>query len=224
MVLTGEPGSSKVSVAMPSASSYAYGFHGLQIRFDDGGDAHAAAHAQRGQAVAQLAAMQLVDQRVQDHRAGGAQRVAHGDGAAVDVDLVVRHAHVLHERIGTAAKASLISNRSIWSMVMPALASALRAAGIGPVSMMVGSAPDEGGRDDARARLEAVGLAGLLAADQHRGGAVDDARGVAGVMHMVDALDLRIAAACATVVEAHRAHLVEGRLAATRGPPWWCAA
>ena len=44
--------------------------------------------------------------------------------------------------IGTTAKASLISNRSIWSIVRPALARALRAAGIGPVSMMVGSAPE----------------------------------------------------------------------------------
>ena len=45
------------------------------------------------------------------------------------------------KRITTAAKASLTSNRSISSMLKPALAKALRAAGAGPVSMMVGSAP-----------------------------------------------------------------------------------
>ena len=45
------------------------------------------------------------------------------------------------KRMGTAAKASFTSNRSIWSMVMPARASAFLAAGTGPVSMMVGSAP-----------------------------------------------------------------------------------
>ena len=44
--------------------------------------------------------------------------------------------------MGTAAKASLTSNRSIWSIVRPALASAFCVAGMGPVSMMVGSAPD----------------------------------------------------------------------------------
>ena len=43
--------------------------------------------------------------------------------------------------IGTAAKASLTSNRSMSSIFNPALASALRVAGMGPVSMMVGSAP-----------------------------------------------------------------------------------
>ena len=42
---------------------------------------------------------------------------------------------------GTTAKASLTSNRSIWSSDMPALASTLRAAGTGALSMSVGSSP-----------------------------------------------------------------------------------
>jgi hypothetical protein len=50
--------------------------------------------------------------------------------------------------------------------------------------MMVGSAPRERRGDDARARLEAVRLAGGLAADQHGGRAVDDARGIAGMVHV----------------------------------------
>src|SRR6185437_11995966 len=61
----------------------------------DRGDAHAAADAQRGQAVALLLALELIDERAQDHAAGGAEGVAHGDGAAVDVDLVHVPAHVL---------------------------------------------------------------------------------------------------------------------------------
>src|SRR5450830_1836577 len=108
---------------------------------DDGGDAHAAAHAQRGQAVAQLAPVQFIDQGAQDHRARGPQRVAQGNGAAIHIDLVVRYASSFMKRMGTAAKASLTSNRSIWSMFSPARARALRVAGMGPVSMMVGSAP-----------------------------------------------------------------------------------
>ena len=71
----------------------------------------------------------------------------------------------------------------------PGLASALRAAGAGPVSMMVGSAPQTRGRDDPSARRQAVALADLLAADGTSGGAVDDARGVAGVVDVVDPLD-----------------------------------
>ena len=55
---------------------------------DDGGDAHAAADAQGGEAVALVLALQFVDERAEDHRAGGAERVAQRDGAAVDVDLV----------------------------------------------------------------------------------------------------------------------------------------
>src|SRR5690349_13448629 len=56
---------------------------------DDRGDAHAAADAERGEAAAQVATLKLVDQRAEDHRPGGAERVAHRDRAAVDVgDLV----------------------------------------------------------------------------------------------------------------------------------------
>ena len=45
-------------------------------------------------------------------------------------------------RIATAANASLISNRSMSPTSRPALASALREAGAGPVSMIVGSEPE----------------------------------------------------------------------------------
>src|SRR6476661_2343940 len=64
---------------------------------DDGGDAHAAADAERGEAAALVAALELVDERAEDHRAGGAERVPHRDGAAVDVGDLVADAHVLHE-------------------------------------------------------------------------------------------------------------------------------
>src|SRR6478752_4787655 len=112
--------------------------------------------------------------------------------------------------IGTAAKASFTSNRSIWSIVMPAFASALRAAGMGPVSMMVGSAP-ESAAATMRAGLQAMRLAGRFAADQDGCRAVDDARGIARVVHVRDALDLRIARD-RDLVEAHRAELLEGGL------------
>ncbi len=48
----------------------------------------------------------------------------------------------LTKRRTTPANASLISTRSMSSMASPALASALRVAGAGPVSMMVGSEPE----------------------------------------------------------------------------------
>ena len=48
----------------------------------------------------------------------------------------------LIKRKATAAKASLISHKSISCAVKPAFSNALRAAGAGPVNIMVGSAPD----------------------------------------------------------------------------------
>ena len=43
--------------------------------------------------------------------------------------------------MGTTAKASLISHRSMSSTSIPALSSALRLAGVGAVSMITGSEP-----------------------------------------------------------------------------------
>ena len=64
---------------------------------------------------------------------------------------------------------------------MPALFSTFSVTAIGPVSMIAGSEPIL-----AKALMRARGfrparLAGFLAADQHGGGAVDDAGGIAGV-------------------------------------------
>ena len=51
--------------------------------------AHAGADAECREAGFQVAAFELVEQGTEDHRPGGAERMAHGDGAAIDVDLVV---------------------------------------------------------------------------------------------------------------------------------------
>src|SRR5690242_3315568 len=64
---------------------------------DDGGDAHAAADAERGEAAPQVAALELVDEGAEDHGAGGAERVAHRDGATVDVGDLVADVEVVHE-------------------------------------------------------------------------------------------------------------------------------
>src|SRR4051794_38274512 len=45
--------------------------------FHDRGDPHPATDAERGEATAQVAAVQLVDQGPEEHRAGGPERVAH---------------------------------------------------------------------------------------------------------------------------------------------------
>src|SRR5699024_11766827 len=67
---------------------------------DDGGDAHATADAQGGDAALEVTALELVDERAEDHRAGGTERVTHGDGAAVDVGLLLAPAHVAQQLQG----------------------------------------------------------------------------------------------------------------------------
>src|SRR3954465_673665 len=51
------------------------------------GDAHAAAYAQRCKPPLGVALLHFVKQRDQDAAARGADRMAEGDGAAIDVDL-----------------------------------------------------------------------------------------------------------------------------------------
>src|ERR1700687_5733361 len=93
-----------VSVTMPSASlSHAIVLSDMCSGFpfsdalDDGGYAHAAADAQRDQRATGVATLELVDHGSGDHGAGGAQRVAHRDGAAVDIELLVGDVQVLLE-------------------------------------------------------------------------------------------------------------------------------
>src|SRR5215510_8147251 len=63
-------------------------------------DAHAAADAERGQALVRIALLHLVQQRDEHTGARGADRVAEGDGAAVDVDLAGVPAEVLVDGAG----------------------------------------------------------------------------------------------------------------------------
>ena len=74
------------------------------MRLDDHRDALAAADAGRGDAVALAAAPQLEHQRQQQPRAGGAERMAERDRAAVDVGPVAVEAELLLARPGTAAR------------------------------------------------------------------------------------------------------------------------
>src|SRR5688572_5720355 len=62
------------------------------------GDAHAAADAQCRKALLGVALLHLEQEGGQDSRAGRADRVADGDGAAIDVDLAGVPAEVLVDR------------------------------------------------------------------------------------------------------------------------------
>src|SRR3546814_5328211 len=63
------------------------------LALDAHGDAHAAADAQRNETLAGVAPLHLVEQRRQHPRARRADRVADGDGPAIDVDDVRSEEH-----------------------------------------------------------------------------------------------------------------------------------
>src|SRR5260221_9257611 len=89
---------SMVMVTMPSASfSYLKSLMTLAApsdAFDDRGDAHAAANAHADQCALELAALQFVEHRRDQRSTGGPQRVAHRDGTADHVELLLRHLKV----------------------------------------------------------------------------------------------------------------------------------
>src|SRR5450631_212913 len=66
--------------------------------FDDGRGAHAAADAQRDQRGRFVGALEFVEHGAENHRTGGAERMAERDGAAIDIDLGVVDVEFLHAR------------------------------------------------------------------------------------------------------------------------------
>src|SRR3954471_20991378 len=82
---------SPAMVGTPSAAFASAGLPTVPIvplhPFDGGGGTHAAADAQHYQRRRFVGALQFVEHGTQKHRAGGAERMAERDGAAIDVDL-----------------------------------------------------------------------------------------------------------------------------------------
>jgi hypothetical protein len=117
--------------------------------------------------------------------AGGAQRVPHRDRPAVDVDLVVRHAHFLHEPHRHGGEGFVDLEQVDLVEGHPGLGQGLacRRHGAGQHDGRVGAR--QCGRDNAGPRREAMRPACLFAADQEGRRAVDHARRVACVMDMV---------------------------------------
>ena len=124
----------------------------------------------------------------------------------------------------TEENASLISQRSISEVCMPAFASALRDAGAGPVSMMHGSLPTVADRTIRARGRRPKSLPGFLAAEQNRRGAVDDTGRVAGVMDVVDLLDLGMLLNRDGVEPEVAAHHLEARFELREVFEAWCRA
>ena len=176
MVLTGAPGHRGDGRDAVGAEFVADGAHGFRSSFDDGGDAHAAADAQRAEPRFEPAPLQLVEQRAEQHRAGGAERVAERDRAAVDVDLLVRHAHLAHEAHRHGGEGLVDLEQVDVVHRQPGLGERLARG-----RHRAGEHDGRVGPDSAVATMRPRGVSPSsrpwLAADQHRRRAVDDARG-----------------------------------------------
>ncbi len=95
---------------------------------------------------------------------------------------------------------------------MPARFSSFSVTSTGPVSISAGSEPILAKCADAGAGLQAHRLAAGLGADQHGGGAIDDAGGIAGMVDIVDLLDFRMRLDADGLEAAHFARHLEGRV------------
>ena len=106
-------------------------------------------------------ALEFVERGAEQHGAGRAERMAHRDRAAVDVDLLRIELNACRKRSTTEANASLTSNRSMSAMRHAARARTFLVTSTGPVSMIAGSQPILAKARIFRARLQAGRLARL---------------------------------------------------------------
>ena len=138
--------------------------------------------------------------------------MAHGDGAAVDVDLFAVDVEGLniaqHHRCEGFIELEQIDIRQLHAGTLQHLLGDIHWTG--QHHRRFGA--DIGKRADFRARFQVVLLAGFRVAEQNRARAVHDARRVAGMMHVVHRLDFRMRLHGHRIETAHRAHHGERRL------------
>src|SRR6266849_10406010 len=152
--------------------------------FDDAGDGLTEADAHRGDAVARVAALQLGEERRGDAGAGGAERMAERDAAAVRVDVArlvaLAERRVLQEleddrreRLVHLYDPHVVPRQA---RLCERTVTRLRVA----VQHQVRVDAREAETEETAARLEAELRRLLLRRDEHRCGAVDDLARVAG--------------------------------------------
>src|ERR1700729_2305923 len=168
------------SMSVRSRSKNAAGDPSAAIDLDDHGVALAATGADRGPPEPAAAAPKLEQERAEDAGAGGADRVAERDRAAVDVDLVLVEAEHPH-RVERHRRERLIDLPQIDVVDLEAgllerLLGGVR-RGPGQIREVVGNLRMS---DDRGQNSLAVGLGPIVARDDQRAGAIVDARRVPG--------------------------------------------
>src|SRR3954471_16241457 len=158
---------------------------------DDHGVALAAARADRRAAVAAAATAQLVHERAEDAGARSADRVADGDGAAVDVDpLLVDAEHA--DRVQRHGRERLVDLPQVDVAGLQAGLLERQLRRVGGRAGEVGEFVGHGGlRDDRGQHLLALAVGPLVGGDDDRAGAVVDPGRVAGRVRAVLAVQAR---------------------------------
>src|SRR5258705_1764944 len=192
LMFTGEFGASQVMTEMPVAGSKAVSIiasHPL----DQSCDAHAKARAHRRDTELLVLPVELICQRADQDRSRRADGVAQRNGAADRIHLAVRGARRLHEVKHDGSEGLVdLEQIHVAESETGAIEATLRRfrrrrqhdAGVG-ADLRHGA--------NAGARFQAEVLTGGGGPDQHGGGAIGDAGGVAGVMHIIETIHLRIA-------------------------------
>src|ERR1700710_2913013 len=176
---------------------------------DDRRDTHAAANTQRYQRAPGVAALQLVNHGAQNHRAGSTERMAHGDGTAVDVELLVGDVQVLLELEHYGREGFVeLEQVDVVNRETGAVEHLERGRGrAGQHDHRVGAA-GRGGHDACpRGRID--GRPRLFIADRHQCGTVDDSGRVAAGVDMVDLLHPVVLLQRHVIEAAHRGERLE---------------
>ena len=120
--------------------------------FDRQSDTLAATDAERDDATLETIAFHWVDQLCGQHCAGGANRMAVGDGAAFHIDDVVRQSELARDHNRDRGESFIDLDPLDRAMSQPARCSACLTAGTGPSPKMPGSTAAIRRRRDARLR------------------------------------------------------------------------
>src|SRR3954452_25395278 len=164
-------------------------FSPISDPLDHGRDPHAPTDAQGHEPVPEISSLELVDDGAEQHRARRAEGMPHRDRAAVDVDLLVRQVQLPHEphRHRGEGLVDLVEVDVLDRQ--PRLRECLAGGRGGPGQHDRRVRTGHGGGPDASAGSEPQLLTDRLGADRDERRPVDDAGGVAGVVHVVDLVD-----------------------------------
>src|SRR5499427_1756129 len=184
---------------------------------DDRGRTHASADAQRHQCGRETASLQFINDGAEDHGARRAERVTHGDRPTIDIDLgrIEVESLAIAQHYGRKCLVDF-DEIDVVERHLRLRQNLLRHVN-GPGQHDCGLRADIGERLDAHTRLQPSFLARLLAADQHGSGAVDDAGRIAGMVHMIDRLELGMRLYRDRIKATHLAELHEGRIELRQG-------